>query len=69
MEALNARGERGVRASGAASARARTLQLPWPFFMMEYLFDTTRAVVNLVFSGALERYPAHPLRPGARRRA
>jgi predicted TIM-barrel fold metal-dependent hydrolase len=25
--------------------------------MMEYLFDTTRAVVNLVFGGALQRYP------------
>jgi predicted TIM-barrel fold metal-dependent hydrolase len=25
--------------------------------MMEYLFDTTRAVVNLMFGGALERYP------------
>jgi predicted TIM-barrel fold metal-dependent hydrolase len=25
--------------------------------MMEYLFDTTRAVVNLIFGGALERYP------------
>ena len=25
--------------------------------MMEYLFDTTRAVVNLVFSGAIERFP------------
>ncbi len=24
--------------------------------MMEYLFDTTRAAVNLVFSGALERF-------------
>jgi predicted TIM-barrel fold metal-dependent hydrolase len=33
------------------------LKLPWPGFMMEYLFDTTRAVVNLMFGGALERYP------------
>ena len=24
---------------------------------MEYLFDTTRAVVNLIFGGAIERYP------------
>ena len=35
----------------------KSLDLPWPGFMMEYLFDTTRAVVNLVFGGALERFP------------
>jgi 6-methylsalicylate decarboxylase len=34
-----------------------TLALPWPGFMMEYLFDTTRAVVNLIFTRAIERYP------------
>jgi predicted TIM-barrel fold metal-dependent hydrolase len=32
------------------------LALPWPAFMMEYLFDTTRAVVNLIFSGAIARF-------------
>ncbi|MFM9970710.1 MAG: amidohydrolase family protein [Burkholderiales bacterium] len=31
--------------------------LPWPGFMMEYPFDTTRAAVNLIFTGALKRYP------------
>jgi predicted TIM-barrel fold metal-dependent hydrolase len=36
---------------------SRNLALPWPGFMMEYLFDTTRAVVNLVFSGAIDRFP------------
>jgi predicted TIM-barrel fold metal-dependent hydrolase len=36
---------------------SRTLDLPWPGFMMEYLFDTTRAVVNLTFGGALEKFP------------
>jgi 6-methylsalicylate decarboxylase len=36
---------------------SRSLDLPWPAFMMEYLFDTTRAAVNLVFGGALERFP------------
>ena len=36
---------------------SRTLDLPWPGFMMEYLFDTTRAAVNLVFSGATKRFP------------
>lgn len=35
----------------------KLIQLPWPGFMVEYLFDTTRAVVNLVFGGALVRYP------------
>jgi predicted TIM-barrel fold metal-dependent hydrolase len=36
---------------------SRNLALPWPGFMMEYLFDTTRAVVNLVFTGAIDRFP------------
>src|SRR6478735_6574975 len=36
---------------------SKGLALPWPAFMMEYLFDTTRAVVNLIFSGAVERFP------------
>lgn len=31
--------------------------LPYPGFMIEYTFDTTRAATNLMFSGALERYP------------
>jgi 6-methylsalicylate decarboxylase len=35
---------------------SRKLDLPWPGFMMEYLFDTTRAAVNLAFSGATERF-------------
>jgi predicted TIM-barrel fold metal-dependent hydrolase len=36
---------------------SKGLALPWPGFMMEYLFDTTRAVVNLIFSGAIARFP------------
>jgi predicted TIM-barrel fold metal-dependent hydrolase len=36
---------------------SKGLALPWPAFMMEYLFDTTRAVVNLIFAGAIERFP------------
>jgi 6-methylsalicylate decarboxylase len=36
---------------------SRSLDLPWPGFMIEYPFDTTRAAVNLVFSGALEQFP------------
>jgi len=35
---------------------SRNLDLPWPGFMMEYLFDTTRAAVNLAMSGATERF-------------
>ena len=35
----------------------KLIELPWPGFMMEYLFDTTRAVVNLMFGGGLERFP------------
>lgn len=35
---------------------SRSLELQWPGFMIEYPFDTTRAAVNLVFSGALERF-------------
>jgi 6-methylsalicylate decarboxylase len=36
---------------------SKGLDLPWPGFMIEYVFDTTRAAVNLVFSGAVERFP------------
>jgi predicted TIM-barrel fold metal-dependent hydrolase len=37
------------------SSRAITLKLP--AFMMEFPFDTTRAAVNMVFSGTLDRFP------------
>ena len=36
---------------------SKGLDLRWPGFMMEYLFDTTRAAVNLLMSGALDRFP------------
>jgi 6-methylsalicylate decarboxylase len=35
---------------------SKSLDLPWPGFMIEYPFDTTRAATNLVFTGALERF-------------
>ena len=31
--------------------------MPWPAFMFEYVIDTTRAAMNLVFSGGLAHYP------------
>jgi predicted TIM-barrel fold metal-dependent hydrolase len=56
MEALNARGAVAFVHPGAHPTN-RLIELPWPAFMMEYLFDTTRAVVNLMFGGALEKFP------------
>jgi predicted TIM-barrel fold metal-dependent hydrolase len=56
MEALNAR-DGVVFVHPGAHPTNKLIDLPWPAFMMEYLFDTTRAVVNLMFGGALERYP------------
>jgi predicted TIM-barrel fold metal-dependent hydrolase len=56
MAALDARGAVVFVHPGLHPA-SRTLELPWPGFMMEYLFDTTRAAVNLVFGGTLERFP------------
>jgi predicted TIM-barrel fold metal-dependent hydrolase len=56
MDALNARDGVVFVHPGSHPAN-KQIDLPWPYFMMEYLFDTTRAVVNLIFGGALERYP------------
>ena len=36
---------------------SRSLELPWPGFMLEFVIDTSRAAINLLFSGALERFP------------
>jgi predicted TIM-barrel fold metal-dependent hydrolase len=36
---------------------SRSLALKLPGFLIEFPFDTTRAATNLIFSGALERYP------------
>lgn len=33
------------------------INLPYPAFMIEYPFDTTRMAAHLMFSGALERFP------------
>jgi predicted TIM-barrel fold metal-dependent hydrolase len=56
LDALNAR-DAVVFIHPALHPSSRKLDLPWPGFMMEYLFDTTRAAVNLVFGGAIERFP------------
>jgi 6-methylsalicylate decarboxylase len=56
MEALNTH-DAVVFVHPALHPSSRKLDLPWPGFMMEYVFDTTRAAVNLVFSGAIERFP------------
>src|SRR5712691_11321749 len=55
LAALNDRGA-VVFVHPALHPTSRKLDLPWPGFMMEYLFDTTRAAVNLVFGGAIERF-------------
>ena len=59
LDALNARGAVAFVHPGLHPS-SKGLALPWPGFMMEYLFDTTRAVVNLIFSGAIERFPRIP---------
>jgi predicted TIM-barrel fold metal-dependent hydrolase len=56
LDALNGR-DAVVFVHPAYHPSSRALDLPWPGFMMEYPFDTTRAAVNLVFSGAIVRYP------------
>ena len=56
LAALNER-DAVVFVHPALHPSSKTLELPWPGFMMEYVFDTTRAAVNLVFSGAIERFP------------
>jgi predicted TIM-barrel fold metal-dependent hydrolase len=56
FELLDARGAVVFVHPGLHPSSAN-LALPWPAFMMEYLFDTTRAVVNLVFSGTIDRFP------------
>ena len=36
-------------------AASRELGMPWPGFMLEFVIDTSRAALNLLFSGTLER--------------
>ena len=55
LEALNARAA-VVFIHPAQHPSSRTIDLPWPAFVMEYLFDTTRMAVNLIFTGAIKRF-------------
>jgi predicted TIM-barrel fold metal-dependent hydrolase len=55
MEYLNAC-EAVVHIHPGLHPSSQSLDLRWPGFMIEYPFDTTRAAVNLLFSGALERF-------------
>lgn len=56
LELLNERGAVAfIHPNFHPSSRALKLELPG--FMMEFLFDTTRAAVNLAFGGALDRFP------------
>jgi predicted TIM-barrel fold metal-dependent hydrolase len=55
LKALNDR-DAVVFVHPALHPSSRNLALPWPGFVMEYLFDTTRAAVNLVFGGTINRF-------------
>ena len=56
MAALNQR-RCAVLIHPTYTASAKKIDLPYPGFMIEYLFDTTRAAVNLLFTDSLTRYP------------
>jgi 6-methylsalicylate decarboxylase len=56
LDALNQHGavvfiHPGLRGSN------RSLNLPYPQFLMEYTFETTRVATHLLFTGALEKFP------------
>ncbi|MFT8242564.1 amidohydrolase family protein [Roseomonas sp. BN140053] len=56
LEALNARGA-AVFVHPAAHPSAHQVGLNLPPFAIEYAFDTTRAAVSLILSGAMDRFP------------
>ena len=56
MDALNRRSA-VVFVHPAIHPATAALSLNVPAFVIEFPFDTTRAAVNLIFSGSLDRYP------------
>jgi predicted TIM-barrel fold metal-dependent hydrolase len=56
MDALNRR-KAVVFIHPTMHPSSRALAMPWPGFIMEYLFDTTRAAVNLLLGGTIDRFP------------
>jgi predicted TIM-barrel fold metal-dependent hydrolase len=56
MDALNQR-KAVVFIHPTLHPSSKSLALPWPAFVMEYLFDTTHAVGNLILGGTIDRYP------------
>lgn len=56
MDALNRR-KAVVFIHPTLHPSSKALELPWPAFIMEYLFDTTRAAGNLILGGTIDRFP------------
>lgn len=56
FEALNAR-KAVVFVHPTMHPSTKGLKLGLPGFMVEFLFDTTRAATNMVFNGTLEKFP------------
>lgn len=45
------------RATATTKARRRYAHIGYPYPMIEFMFETTRAVFNLILSGTLARHP------------
>lgn len=56
LEALDARGALVLLHPGVPAASA-SLELALPPPILEFVFDTTRAVADMIFEGVLDRYP------------
>ena len=56
MDALNAR-KAVVFVHPTLHPSSQALSLSFPGYIAEFLFDTTRAALNMIFSGTIDRYP------------